>query len=130
MVRFRTRRRVGVGKESWGFYWNPSLQVIADSMESYENAVYEGTGEVMTEYAQEMEAYMKANHTWMNRTYQAEQTMTAEVVPTRGGNGWRMVLAYGVPYGIYLQAKPEYDIIGPTIDFFAPRIIEELRGIV
>lgn len=132
MARFRRRRRTVMGGagQSWGFYWQPGPEVIADSIERYEAGVSIEVGLILSSYASVMKAHAKANHRWANRTGEAERQLDATVVETRGGNGYRLILWGGVPYQVFLEAREDLAVIGPTIDLFAPSVIADLRKVV
>lgn len=64
-----------------------------------------------------MEADMKENAPWTDRTGAARQRLTGTV--ERYSNGYRIKLAHGVEYGAALELAREkrYAIIDPTIRF-------------
>lgn len=65
--------------------------------------------------AQELEAEMKTNAPWKDRTGDARKRLTAEAQDTI--SGYQIKLAQGVDYGVYLELAHEkkYAIIQPTI---------------
>lgn len=58
---------------------------------------------------------MKANRTWTDRTGMAKARLSAKVQEV--SQGFRIVLAHGVSYGLWLELANEkkYAIIQPTI---------------
>lgn len=62
-----------------------------------------------------LEAYMKANRMWTDRTGMAKARLSAKVQEV--SQGFRIVLAHGVSYGLWLELANEkkYAIIQPTI---------------
>lgn len=62
-----------------------------------------------------LEAYMKSNRPWVDRTGNAKARLTASVQKLM--DGYRIALAHGVTYGIWLELANEkrYAIIQPTI---------------
>ena len=79
----------------------------------------------------ELEAKMKQNRPWTDRTGMAKATLNAKVSQPNE-NTVRITLAYGVDYGIWLELAHEknYAIIGPTIDQEGPRVISDLNNIM
>ena len=75
-----------------------------------------------------IEAYMKTNAPWQNRTGQARATLKAEVLDVTGRAAF-ILLTYGVDYSLYLETMQggRFAIIGPTLDVFAPRIMRDLQ---
>lgn len=65
--------------------------------------------------AKRFEAYAKANRLWTDRTGHAKQRMKG--TSRRTERGFRIELAHGVDYGIWLEFANEkkYAIIFPTI---------------
>lgn len=81
--------------------------------------------------AVELEAKMKQNRPWTDRTGMAKATLNAKV-SRPNNNTVRIILAHGVDYGIWLELAHEknYAIIGPTIEQEGPRIISDLDNIM
>lgn len=81
--------------------------------------------------ASELEAKMKVNRPWTDRTNMAKTLLTARVSqPDK--NTIRITLAHGVDYGIWLELAhgKNYAIIAPTIQEEGPRIIEDLDNLM
>jgi hypothetical protein len=77
--------------------------------------------------AQRLEAYMKLNRPWTDRTNQAKATLNASV--SEPGDGIvRITLAHGVDYGIWLEIANEgkYAIVGPTVESQSPQVMKKL----
>lgn len=69
-------------------------------------------------------AYMRDNATWTDRSGNARGGLSVETeVKT---NTVTMYLYHQVPYGPYLELRwsGKYQIINPTIEVFAPQLIE------
>ena len=80
--------------------------------------------------APQAEAYMKNNATWTDRTGNARNGLKAEVeVQT---NNVIIHLFHQVPYGPYLETRwsGKYQIINPTIEVFAPVLIETVAQMI
>lgn len=81
--------------------------------------------------ASELQAKMKMNRPWTDRTGMAKALLNAKVSqpsPTIV----RITLAHGVDYGIWLELAhgKNYAIITPTIQEEGPRIVEDLHGLM
>ena len=81
--------------------------------------------------ASELQAKMKVNRPWTDRTGMAKATLNAKVSqPSQ--NIVRITLAHGVDYGIWLELAHEknYAIIAPTIREEGPRIVKDLNNLM
>ena len=81
--------------------------------------------------ASELQAKMKVNRPWTDRTGMAKATLNAKVSqPSQ--NIIRITLAHGVDYGIWLELAHEknYAIIAPTIREEGPRIVKDLNNLM
>jgi hypothetical protein len=81
--------------------------------------------------ASELQAKMKTNRPWTDRTGMAKALLNAKVSqpsPTIV----RITLAHGVDYGIWLELAHEknYAIIAPTVREEGPRIVEDLDNLM
>lgn len=81
--------------------------------------------------AVELEAKMKQNRPWTDRTGMAKATLNARV-SRPDNNTVRITLAHGVEYGIQLELAHEknYAIIGPTIEQEGPRMVTDLNDLM
>jgi hypothetical protein len=84
------------------------------------------TMRVATRMAREIEAYMRQNARWTDRTGDARRLLKAEVLDVTGRAAF-ILLQHGVEYGVFLEMRPAYAIIGPTLDVYGPRIMRELQ---
>lgn len=79
--------------------------------------------------AKKIEAWMKANAPWTDRTGEARRTLRAEVLDVTG-RAALILLQYGTDYGgLYLETMQagRFAIIGPAIDAWAPVIWRDLQ---
>ena len=81
--------------------------------------------------AKVIEGDMKVNRPWTDQTGQAKATLNTSV-STPDAETVRITLAHGVDYGIWLELAHEknFAVIAPTINRFAPEIVEDLQGIM
>lgn len=65
--------------------------------------------------AQKMESYAKQHRPWTDRTARARQSLQGSAF--RIDNGYRLQIAHGVSYGVYLEYAHErrFAILEPTI---------------
>ena len=81
--------------------------------------------------ASEIQAKMKINRPWTDRTGMAKALLNAKVSQPND-NMIRITLSHGVNYGIWLELAHEknYAIIAPTIREEGPRIVEDLNNLM
>ena len=81
--------------------------------------------------ASEIQAKMKINRPWADRTGMARALLNAKVSQPND-NTIRITLSHGVNYGIWLELAHEknYAIIAPTIREEGPRIVEDLNNLM
>lgn len=81
--------------------------------------------------ASELQAKMKINRPWTDRTNMAKALLNAKVSQP-DSNTIRITLTHGVEYGIWLELAhgKNYAIIAPTINQEGPRIVEDLDDLM
>lgn len=81
--------------------------------------------------ASQLQAKMKINRPWTDRTGMAKALLNAKVSQPNE-NTIRITLAHGVDYGIWLELAhgKNYAIIAPTIREEGPRIVEDLNNLM
>lgn len=81
--------------------------------------------------ASELQAKMKLNRPWTDRTGMAKALLNAKASQLNK-NTIRIILAHGVDYGIWLELAngKNYAIIAPTIRDEGPRIVEDLNNLM
>ncbi len=81
--------------------------------------------------ASELQAKMKMNRPWTDRTNMAKALLSARVSQP-SSNTVRITLAHGVEYGIWLELAhgKNYAIIAPTIREEGPRVVEDLNNLM
>lgn len=90
--------------------------VVKKQLEAFKSKMITTITRYCEAEARNLEAYMKYNKPWTNRTGQATQRLTGiskQTSPTE----WTITLSHGVSYGIFLELCHEgkYAIIQPTI---------------
>lgn len=81
--------------------------------------------------ASELEAKMKINRPWTDRTNMAKTRLNAKVSQP-SSNIIRITLAHGVEYGIWLELAhgKNYAIIAPTVREEGPRVVNDLNNLM
>lgn len=83
---------------------------------------------LMERYRDEIQAYMKANAAWTDRTTALRVTLYADI-------DFRpdviiLYFDYGQNYGKYLEFRPDlsgrFAIVNPTFDIYAPRFLHDV----
>lgn len=117
-----------------GLVWQRSpTEAWSALADAQANDIHAAVRALARRIAPQLEAEMKENARWTDRTANARQTLHTEVEEV-ADEMVEIILAHGVDYGIYLELSHggAYAIIGPTIDTAAPRIWGEvvamLRG--
>ena len=107
-------------------HWFDGIGPILDYMALN---VAQNVTEAMTEGAQELESYAKANAPWDDQTGAAREGLTAEVGVDFGGEV-SIDLFHSVEYGYWLELiqNGAYAIIMPTIEALGPEIIRKAGG--
>lgn len=81
--------------------------------------------------ASKLEAQMKVNRPWTDRTGMAKATLSAKVSQP-SETVIRITLAHGVEYGVWLELAhgKKYAIVAPTIREEGPRLVEDLNNLM
>ena len=116
-----------------GIVWQVTPdQAFTELVDAYENEIHDAIKQIADRYAPDIEAWMKSNAPWTDRTGNARQSLKTEVQEVAS----IMVgihLSYGNPgeidYGIFLELSNggAYAIIGPALDYFAPKIWADVQ---
>lgn len=81
--------------------------------------------------ATQLEALMKRNRPWKDRTGMAKASLRT-VVTQPDQNTIRITLAHGVSYGIWLELAHEkrWAIVKPTLEKEAPNVVDGLQDLM
>lgn len=114
-----------------GITWdNPPSTAVPQMVGTYRAKLHRALFILALSYAPRIEAWMKENAVWVDRTGNARQTLWAEVFDFSDV----VVLAFGhgVNYGQFLEwaNQGRYAIITPALDYFAPKIWADARGLL
>lgn len=103
-------------------------EAFGELADEYERAIHTAVRTLLQRYAPDIEAWMKTNASWTDRTGNARQTLNTEVEEVLN-EAVTIYLAHGVDYGKYLELSNggRYAIIGPALDYFAPKIWADVQ---
>lgn len=110
------------------FTWQVEPEdAFVELVQRYDEAIHEGVLQIANLYAPEVASWMKQNASWQDRTGNARQSLDSEVIELTEA----IVLAFGhgVDYGRFLENANagRYAIVGPALDYFAPRIWADVQ---
>ena len=114
-----------------GFIWHHSpSEVFPDGLDDYTHAIRWAVVEIAQRRAPEIEAWMKANAPWTDRTGNARQTLHTEVQMVV--DTVVITLAHGMSYGRFLELAHggQYAVIGPALDEFAPKLWDDIKQLL
>jgi hypothetical protein len=122
------------------FSWSVTpTQAWGGMATAYAQAIRRGVRAIADRYAPEIEAWMKANGSWVDRTGNLRQTLHTEVEEL-GLDMVSVILSHGMSYGVYIEGfTPEgretmqggrYAIISPAIDVFSVRIWADVQAML
>lgn len=113
-----------------GFKWEVTPEEAFTALyDDYTRRIYQAIQALANRYAPEIEAWLKQNKQWVDRTGNATQGLYAEVEATLT----EIVIAFdhSVEYGIWLELKHQgqYAIIAPALDYFAPKFWADVQAL-
>ena len=123
-----------------GIVWQVTPdQAFTELVDAYENEIHDAIKQIADRYAPDIEAWMKSNAPWTDRTSNARQSLKAEVLEDFAFNLVTIFLSYGatigsselgeLDYGIFLELSNggRYAIISPALDEFGPKIWADVQ---
>lgn len=129
-----------------GFTWTaPPQDVWPPGAAAYAAAIRRAVYMVMQRYQAEIEAWMKTNAEWIDRTGNLRQALHSEVEPASPAeiiDIISLVIAHGLYYGYYLEGiDPEhnfaptrlgwkYAIVTAALDEFGPRVWADIQKLL
>lgn len=102
-------------------------RVFVAGFDAYVRDLEQGIHAVCMQIAPQIEAWMKQNAAWTDRTGNARQSLYAEVYDLAMGAG--IALDHGVDYGFWLEFanQGEYAIVTPAMDIWGPKLWDAVR---
>lgn len=113
-------------QQNFGFYWQ-GLEVLANNINKRGTTLNESRKKVMDKMAKEMEAHMKINAPWRDRTTDAREGLRA--VAVHGTNSSTISAGHTVRYGpaLELMESGKFAIVEPTLLLFSRRMFSEIK---
>lgn len=114
-----------------GFIWHdPPDEVFPAGMDEYLAAIKQGIMAIAVRRAPEIEAWLKTNASWVDRSGNARQTLHTEVRVM--AEQVVIVLSHGMDYGKWLELANggRYAIVGPGLDHWAPIIWNDVEALL
>lgn len=114
-----------------GFTWEIPPNVAFTQLFKWQaSVIYEELAELAYRYAVEIEAWMKTNAPWTDRTANLRQSLYATVILMTGMVA--IEFDYGLWYGVFLEFsnQGDYAIIAPALDHFAPLIRRDVKALL
>lgn len=114
------------------FQWQVTpTRTFGELTDAYIAAIRNGVRQLALRRAPEIEAWMKANAPWTDRTANARQTLVAEVEDA-ALDMVEIVMAGGVDYQIFLELSNggAYAIIAPAVDHWGPIVWADVQALL
>lgn len=115
------------------FRWIVSPEVAWPALATaYVAAIRAGVLSIANRYAPEIETWMKQNAIWTDRTGNARQALYSEVIEFVEIISIEMAYRADLEYGIWLELANagRFAIIGPALDYFAPRVWADVQSML
>jgi hypothetical protein len=116
------------------FQWTVTPeQAFGDLTNAYIAAIRRGIRALADRRAPEIEAWMKSNAVWTDRTSNARQSLYSDVEQV-SLDMVHIILAYGatIDYAIYLELANagRFSIITPALDYWGPQIWRDVQAML
>lgn len=109
------------------FEWRGAVE-MGRNCTVYGQKVIEAVKRVAQYWKPIIENYAKNNAKWTDRSANARQTLHSWV-DDLANDTVTLYLSHGMYYGIFLEAKPKYAILWPTLQAHIEPIMQMLKGI-
>lgn len=115
---------IELGSKGGGFFW--TNDEMSRGLINLEKQTLELLRRKMIAHSAAATRYARANRRWTDRSGRARETLnsTYKVDSTTIG----FVLSHGMYYGVYLEARKEFEIIETTLKAMAPRVMQNLNN--
>lgn len=114
------------------FVWHEEPErAWGDLADTYAEAIEDALFQLAQRYAAEIEAWMKDNAPWTDRTGNARQALYAEAERLTG-QAAEIILAHGMDYGLWLELANagRFSVISPALDHFIPLIWRDAQALL
>jgi hypothetical protein len=108
--------------------WSPPIEQVLPGIKAWTARLRAKIYAVAMHMADQITAWMQSNAPWEDRTGEARAGLRAWAVQM--ATGAYIVLAHGVPYGIYLERMKagSLGILAPAVQYWAPQFIQAMRS--
>lgn len=113
------------------FEWDTVPAVTFGQLgDEYAAAIHRGVFAIARRRAPEIEAWMKSNAKWTDRSGNARQTLWSEALDFI--DTVVNAFGHGVDYGTFLELANggKYQILGHALDFFTPKIWADVQAML
>lgn len=117
---------------SYSLEWSVTPErAFGDLTKAHIAAIRRGVRAIAQRRAPEIEAWMKQNAPWTDRTGNARQTLFAEVEDV-GLDMVAIIFGHGVEYGVWLEIAHagQYAVLAPALDYFGPIIWADVQAML
>jgi hypothetical protein len=117
---------------SFSFEWDITPETAFGQLTAaYAAAIRNGVRQIARRRAPEIEAWMKNNARWTDRTGNARQTLHTDV-EDMALDMVQIILAHGVDYGVFLELAHGgvWGIIGDAVDTWGPVVWQDVRAML
>jgi len=116
-----------MAKDNTGFHFELDMAPLLKGIEVLDERTDLGVAGVVEYWDSRIEAHMKVNAPWTDRTGNARAGLFAKAGHQRGQRHW-IDLGHRVPYGIWLEVRfaGKYAIVLPSLILFGPKIMKTL----
>lgn len=115
-----------------GFGWQsaPPDEVFGNGLDQYARDLKAALLQLALSFAPKIEAWMKQNASWTDRTGNLRTSLYAAVEELV--NEIAIYIDYGLEYGVYLEFKNagRYAIIGPALDYWSPQVWNAVKRLI
>jgi len=117
-----------MAKDSTDFHFELNMAPLLRGVQQLDERTDRGVAGVVEYWDSRIEAYMKVNAPWTDRTGNARSGLFAKAGHQKGQRHW-IDLGHRVPYGIWLEIRfgGRYAIVLPSLILFGPKIMGTLN---
>lgn len=110
------------------FHFELNMDPLLKGLEVLDRRTDNAVGGVMEYWDSKIEAYMRINAPWTDRTGNARSGLFAKAGHERFKRHW-IDLGHRMPYGIWLEIRfaGKYAIVFPSLVLFGPKIMKTMN---
>ena len=109
-----------------------AIEKLQANLQNLVKSFEQKVDQVVGQASGELEAHMKINRKWTDRTTRARQGLNAKWSRGETETDWVITLSHSVSYGVFLELAHEkkYAIIQPTILLKGPEVMKAFNNIL